>query len=257
MLYIEDYAVVNSGIKKSDNEDNICINSYTLSEHNEGLSNYEKKINSTKNNLVYAVYDGIGGLDNGQLASYVGVSNLCKNYGKESISNILNNTNDILNKMNKEQNISMGTTASVVSIKNNELIINQIGDSPIYILSNDKFTKYVQKENNGNLVDNYLGKDNELIISENKIKIKENDKIIVCSDGLSNQVGELEIEYILSASNDVKFITNKLLNYALLNGGNDNISIITLIVKKPDLRLIYIIIGMLMLLMISLCIIIL
>ena len=39
----------------------------------------------------------------------------------------------------------MGTTASVIRIKNNELCISQIGDITIYVLSYNKITKYTDK----------------------------------------------------------------------------------------------------------------
>ena len=232
MIYIDDYVVVNKGLNLDKNQDNIYINGTILPEVNDGLSNYKIKSNTSYNNLYYAVFDGVGGLDNGEYASFIASSIFKQLKNKNSINEIIYKINNSIINKNNEKNIKMGTTASIIEIKNNKLIIKQVGDSPIYILSKDKFIKIIEEKNNNNLLNNYLGKSEEITINSKELKLNHNDKIIICSDGLSNLLGDLEIEYILSQSDDVKFITDKLLNYALMNGGSDNISIITLRVRK-------------------------
>ena len=45
MLYFEDYVIVNKGLKRDKNQDNIYVNGLYLRENNNGLNNYEKKNN--------------------------------------------------------------------------------------------------------------------------------------------------------------------------------------------------------------------
>lgn len=238
MLYIEDYVVVNKGIEANNNQDNIYINGLSLSEKNEGLNNYQPKIHYINKELTYAVFDGIGGLEKGEYASYISTNILNKNINNK-LGDILRLINDNLVKINREEKVDMGSTASIIRINKNKLYISQVGDSPIYVLSNDKFIKIVEKDNASNLLDNYLGKCEKININEKVINIKSKDKILICSDGLSNEVGDLEIEYILDQSDDAKYISDKLLNYALINGGKDNISIITILVKRSYKEYIY------------------
>ena len=76
-----------------------------------------------------------------------------------------------------------------------------------------------------NRLNNYLGSNNINIKNKN-IKLKNKGKILICSDGLTKEVGINEIEYFLKHNKDIKYIGDKLVNYALKNGGKDNISII-------------------------------
>ena len=231
MLYFEDYVIVNKGLKRDKNQDNIYVNGLYLRENNNGLNSYEKKNNWLKKELNYAIFDGIGGIDNGGYASYICSKILSLNFNKSN-NIILNIINTKILEINKEKNINMGSTASIIKIKRNKLYISQVGDSPVYLLSKGQFTKLSEKNDNSNLLDNYLGKQKCVNVSNKIITLKKGDKILMCSDGLSNEVGELEIEYIMDQSDDTKYIADKLLNYALVNGGKDNISIITIIVKR-------------------------
>ena len=239
MYYIEDYCVVNKGIVPLNNQDNIFVNGNSLAPNNNGLSNYKIHRNLINKELCYAVFDGIGGLDNGEEASLIGVQTLTNLYKKKPLKDILIQINQTLCNIKKEKNINLGTVGSVIKVEKKQLIINQVGDCPIYIFHDNKFIKYIDVKSASNLLDNYLGKDENIKIKEEKIVLKPNDKIIICSDGLSKEIEDLEIEYILSSSNDINYITNKLLNYALMNGGKDNISIITLMVKRNYYEFIY------------------
>lgn len=222
-MRIIDYCVVHKGIKPINNDDNIYLNGYFLPRINDGLDNYKVKINNTSKELIYAVFDGIGGLGNGEYASSVASTNIIKG---------LNYINSKLLEIKHSEFIDLGTTASIVKINKNNLSIEQVGDSPVYIYSNNKLSKYIEKKDNTNLLDNYLGKQENIIIEKNNIKLKNKDIIVICSDGLSSMVSDTDIEKIISSSNDVKYITNKLLNESLKNGGNDNVSIIVLKIEK-------------------------
>ena len=246
MLYIEDYVIVNKGIKPSNNQDNIFVNGTYLSENNNGLDTYNQKNNFKKNNLIYAVFDGIGGMEKGEYASYICSRVLGNNLERKDVINIIN---DKIIDINNIENIKMGSTASIVRIKNNKLYISQVGDSPIYILSDGNFIKIIENDSKVNLLENYLGKDKDLRINNQVFNIKNGDKILICSDGLSKEIGDLEIEYILDQSNDSKFISEKLLNYALMNGGNDNISIVTLVIKKSYKNIFYVILIILIIIL--------
>lgn len=231
MLYTEDYVVVNIGLVSDVNQDNVYVNGIYLNEHNKGINNYKVKINRLNKDLLYAVFDGIGGLSQGEYASYISSNILSKNKDK-SIDYTLNKINNELIKYSKEKNIKIGTTASIVKIKNKSVCVYQVGDSPVYLISDNNIVKLTEHDSDDNLLDNYLGSNKDLKIFKFNKKIRNNDKILICSDGLSKEVGINEIEYIVKQGNDVKYICDKLLNYALKNGGKDNISIIVIKVQR-------------------------
>jgi len=223
MIYIKDYVVVNIGLISNVNQDNIYCNGLYLSENNKGINNYKIKTNKLVNN-IYAVFDGIGGLSNGQLASYISSNILSKNKDK-NINDILNIINNNILEYNKNNNTNMGTTASIVKLSKNRIDIYEVGDSPIFILDDNKLVKIVEHDSNDNMLNNYLGCNN-LNIKNKSFKLKNKGKILICSDGLTKEVGINEIDYFLKHDNNIKYIGDKLLNYALKNGGKDNISII-------------------------------
>lgn len=131
MYYIEDYCVVNKGIVPLNNQDNIFVNGNSLAPNNNGLSNYKIHRNLINKELCYAVFDGIGGLDNGEEASLIGVQTLTNLYKKKPLKDILIQINQTLCNIKKEKNINLGTVGSVIKVEKKQLIINQVGDCPL------------------------------------------------------------------------------------------------------------------------------
>lgn len=230
MILIDEYVVVDKGLNRELNEDNVYINGIILPEKNNGYRRNKIKTNNARKEIKYAIFDGIGGLEKGEHASYISSSILKKYNNKKSINEIISIINKKIYKYNKDNNIDTGTTSSIISIKNNKLMIYQIGDSPVYMLSRKKFSKIIEKKDKEKLLNNYLGNNLDIEMSTKEISLRHNDKIVLCSDGLS--LDEYEIEYILSSSNDIKHIAEKLINYSLMSNGKDNISIIVLRVRN-------------------------
>ena len=54
----------------------------------------------------------------------------------------------------------------------------------------------------------------------------------MCSDGLSNMVDELEVEYIIRTEDGIKKKTEALIEAANRGGGKDNISVILI---RPEI----------------------
>lgn len=230
-MYIDEYCSVNKGLKLDVNQDNIYVNGYYLPQNNNGIKNYIQKKVKIKKDLYYAVFDGIGGLEKGDYASLLCSQTLNSLANSKTSCDIISNLNNKLIEIMDNTNINFGSTASILKINKKEIELNLVGDSSVFILSKGKFTKYIEKKDSSDILDNYIGVSD--VNSKNlKLKLNVGDKIIICSDGLTKEVKEAEIEYTMDSSNDSKYITDKLINYALKSGGKDNISVITLIVKK-------------------------
>ena len=244
MIYIKDYVVVNIGLTSNINQDNIYCNGIYLNENNNGINNYKIKTSKLSNN-IYAVFDGIGGLSNGQLASYISSNILSKSKDK-NINDILNTINNNIIEYNKNNNTNIGTTASIVKISKSGIDISEVGDSPVFILHDNEVTKIVEHDSNDNMLNNYLGCNN-LNIKNTNIKLRNKGKILICSDGLTKEVGINEIEYFLKHDNNLKYIGDKLVNFALKNGGKDNISIILIEYSKSYIEMVITILVSIML----------
>lgn len=58
------------------------------------------------------------------------------------------------------------------------------------------------------------------------VQLEEKNRILLCSDGLSNMVADEEIQKILGDSPDIEQSGRQLVATANTNGGRDNISVI-------------------------------
>ena len=59
-----------------------------------------------------------------------------------------------------------------------------------------------------------------------KVELTEGDKILLCSDGLSNMLEDDTIEHILNGEAEEEEKVRELVDTANENGGTDNISVI-------------------------------
>jgi protein phosphatase len=118
-----------------------------------------------------------------------------------------------------------------------------MGDSRCMILSGDKLKKitkdhsYVQElvdrgeitedearvHPKKNLITRALGTDEDIQIEFTKYTLEKDEKILVCTDGLVNNVTENEIIEILNSS-DLKDSADILVDRANSHGGTDNIT---------------------------------
>jgi len=72
-----------------------------------------------------------------------------------------------------------------------------------------------------------LGLERNLNIDSGKVDILSEDILLLCTDGLTDMIREEEIEnMIIEFKGDINLLAEKLLNTALKNGGNDNITFI-------------------------------
>jgi protein phosphatase len=204
---------------------------------------------------IILIADGMGGHAAGELASSTAVAvaarfdNLFTNNKEtaDSISNIPKQiTLEIKSAISKDQNRSgMGTTLSACLMQNGNLKIVHVGDSRVYLIRKQKLSlltkdqTYVQS-----LIDN-----NEITLEESRthpqkslllqaidgisevipeikeISLELGDRIILCSDGLSNVVGDEEILIAVKSFDNVGAVSS-LIEKALENGAPDNVTVV-------------------------------
>lgn len=59
-----------------------------------------------------------------------------------------------------------------------------------------------------------------------EVNLKPGDRILICSDGLTNMLEDSEIRQIISSRHDLPSTVRQLVGAANENGGKDNISVI-------------------------------
>ena len=207
------------------------------------------------------VADGMGGHAAGELASSTTVAIVAQvDNNKEKLEDLEYKlieipkviTKELKNAINKDSSrAGMGTTLTVAVIQENQLKVSHVGDSRAYLVRNNQISRITKDQTYiQSLIDN-----NEITESEAKnhpqkslllqaidgitesmpvitsTEILENDKIILCSDGLTNVVTDEEILEIVNQFDYVGAVS-ALIEKALENGGPDNITVIVADLQK-------------------------
>jgi len=63
-------------------------------------------------------------------------------------------------------------------------------------------------------------------IDRSTLAVDQGDRIIVCSDGLFNELSTMEIARTLAEGGDVASVVDHLIDRAVTHGGRDNVSVV-------------------------------
>lgn len=213
---------------------------------------------------LYVVADGMGGHRAGDLASAEAVRYFVKYIEENSakaddIEQLLKEALTQANRhvyelaLSSEDYEGMGTTFLAATICGDSLHVINVGDSRMYVLNHagerpmslqritedhsivemmvrqgvlteEEARVHPQK----NMITRAVGTEKEVEIDTFCVDIKELIRVLLCSDGLTNMVTDLEILSALSDATDVEETADKLVNIANDNGGKDNISVIVI-----------------------------
>jgi PPM family protein phosphatase len=220
----------NPGLVRRINEDNLCV----LPEIG-----------------LFAVADGMGGHRGGETASRILIENLSSHIlkGKSLIQAIETIHHDILRAAALDRELTgMGCTVVAMTIRNGRYEISWVGDSRAYLwdgvvlrqLTRDH--SYVQflldkghitaKEAldhpQRNIILQALGaRDMENVTPDLVTGVfRENEIILLCSDGLTTEVEDTEIAGILTRDKSLQTAADHLVEAALSSGGSDNITVV-------------------------------
>ena len=213
---------------------------------------------------LFAIADGMGGSEAGEIASFEAVRRLQKLTIEEqtdeevllSLQTKIEKINEQIWKMANQQpdKKGMGTTLTAVYIKNAEkAFVAHVGDSRIYLLQDGNLKQvssdhsYVaglvrqkqltpmEAENSDqkHMILRAVGAEPTVQVDTFEFLLTGVQKLLLCSDGLSNMVPKENIEEILKGT-ELEAMADNLMSKALAAGGEDNISFI--IIALEDKR---------------------
>jgi len=212
---------------------------------------------------IFAVFDGIGGEDNGEMASFIAARTLSAFYGElcqsdpqnynQIIDSYVVSVNAAINEQTKSLGSIMGTTAAIVIISQNCIYPYNVGDTRIYMYERGRLRQIS--------IDHTLARKkveaNQYTYSEARIssdwgkltaclgvlknngeydkisqlptlQLKRRQRLLICSDGLSDMLTDETLAHRLGAFESSQNVAKKLMSDALNRGGKDNISLIVL-----------------------------
>ena len=173
-----------------------------------------------------AVCDGLGGHVSGDIASKIAADTLMDQ--NDNLSNVIIKANKKILKYQDENptSLGMGTTMTAITIDEEALMkIGHVGDSRCYVLSDRNLVKVTEDQNvpgYQNVLKQALGSNEKLNIHEIDFQLKTGDVILLCSDGLYNEVGEEYLKHKMQDGTSAESLVSEVL---LLNP-KDNVSAI-------------------------------
>ena len=177
------------------------------------------------------VADGMGGYTGGEYASTMVVDAIVNvvEKSKEVSAHVLRNAILEANHMvyRKSQSYKelegMGTTAVVAYVQNNILYWAHVGDSRLYIYG-EKGLQRMTKDHS--MVTRAIGVYESVEVDTGMIELFQNDRILLCSDGLSGYIEESKIEQVLSEEQNENRALEDLVHLVYDAGARDNVTIV-------------------------------
>ena len=209
-------------------------------------------VGKSPNLLVVA--DGMGGHQAGEYASRLAVESLVQTVtsgeenGPQAVLKqaILKANQAVYEAANSDSRYrGMGTTMVAAIVVDKTLYFANVGDSRLYVIN--KEIKQLSKDHSlveemvrlggirpedakhhpdKNVITRAIGVREKVEADFFEYRLKANDTLLLCTDGLHNMVEDEEILKIVKSSRDVVEAVERLIESAKDNGGNDNIGVV-------------------------------
>lgn len=205
---------------------------------------------------LFLVADGMGGHKAGEFASRYAVEmvvDTARKSRQDSPAGILSESIQTANRRLKEyadthvQNRGMGTTLVAATLNGAHLLAANVGDSRLYLVG-DRIRQITRDHSlvqemvrlgkmdeddarnhpDKNIITRALGADDEVRIDFFEVDVRADEKVLLCTDGLTNMLDDASIREILSGSGRLEEKTEQLIWRANRNGGRDNITVIVI-----------------------------
>lgn len=241
-----------TGRIRQNNEDNFCFDQRILPQENNGL---EQSLTASflpfESSVALGIFDGMGGEEDGQVASYLAASTFRNLY--EAQSNVLSvrkfleqaaiQMNDSVYKKAEISFNRMGSTAVIFYFYKDYVYACNVGDSRAFRFRDNALIQLSKDHtdvaflasrgitNRKPHLNKYIGMSTEDGIPMPYIvkgHILPGDQYLLCSDGLTDMLNNVEIAAILKDSQNASDAVNSLISAAMEHGGRDNTTVIVI-----------------------------
>ena len=200
------------------------------------------------------VADGMGGYTGGEYASTMVVDTIVEvvNEATEMSTEVLKNAILKANRIVYEKSQSykelegMGTTAVVAYVQEDTLYWAHVGDSRLYRYGEDGLHRMTKDHSmvqqlveagtiteeevihhpKRNMLTRAIGVYETVEVDTGVVEVHQNDRILLCSDGLSGYIEESKIELVLSEENNESRALEDLVHLVYDAGARDNVTIV-------------------------------
>jgi protein phosphatase len=214
---------------------------------------------------LFAVADGMGGAQAGEVASGIAVETLGAGLPEASppapsesrLAEVVRAANERIHALSRsdEARAGMGTTMTVVLVGDEEVTIAHVGDSRAYRYRERTLERLTDDHS---LVEEYVrqgrltpeearehpqrsiitrasGPEAEVEVDTRTWPARDGDVFLICSDGLTTMVGEDAIAAELGAARTLEETGHALVDAANAAGGRDNITVVLVRLEEVTL----------------------
>lgn len=236
-----------------------------------GRANNEDAFAIHRDNNLLVVADGMGGHQNGEMASASACQSLAASAtaaapsfdstdaAKAWLCQALQDAHQAVVKLNNNEKglQRMGTTATLCLIQGSKLLVAWVGDSRVYRLrgstldlvnddhvvkyefwragqlSNDEWNSY-RRGYTSNVITRSLGSAGKLDVDFREVDIAAGDVILTCSDGLNNSLTDDQLIAILSSGKSAQVMVEELIKAALAAQARDNVTAVVAVIQAVE-----------------------
>lgn len=216
---------------------------------------------------IYVVADGVGGNNSGEYASRMAVSCVADFIREKDLSEaadfdqLCDLFKECVDEVNRavfatarefEESRGMATTLVICFIREDKAYFVNIGDSRAYIKRGGELIQVTQDHSyvntllkmgvitrdeaigheRGNIITRAIGAEASVEADYYQQDLADGDVILLCTDGLHNEVSEEEMINIIDESGSMKELAPALVGKANEAGGKDNITVVCLRVRR-------------------------
>lgn len=252
MISFEAAGMTDRGLRRATNEDALFLDQenglFVVADGMGGHHAGEVASRMVIHSLMHAFQEMTAGVGTGD----TGVVNAWLQEGASRLAEWIQRANGFIYRAAQQSSRlkGMGTTLAVVWIVKDRLIAANVGDSPIFhfhrkntvLLSRlhtvaaeyaDRHTERGERISNryGGMLTRAIGTSPSVLPHVQETALSSEDRIVLCTDGLSNLVDPSEIRDVVRSMKPSAACT-RLIDLANVRGGIDNISVIVIRIKR-------------------------
>ncbi|PKQ16699.1 MAG: protein phosphatase [Actinobacteria bacterium HGW-Actinobacteria-7] len=209
---------------------------------------------------LFAVADGLGGHEAGEVASAIAVETLRDHAPRRADANALARAvraaNSAVMRAAREGvgRSGMGTTMTAALVDGGHIVLAHVGDSRAYLLRGAVLEPLTDDHSmvadmirrgqlseadarvhpNRSVITRALGTDSNMVADTYEVHASAGDRLLLCSDGLSGMLTDERITELLGAYRDPSTAAHALVDAANEAGGQDNVSVIVVDIEETS-----------------------
>jgi PPM family protein phosphatase len=200
---------------------------------------------------LFAVADGMGGAQAGEVASEMAIDEFVEERDAEApaeqqLEQIAKVANRKIWDMAQadSRHAGMGTTLTAAMLDGQYVAVGHVGDSRLYLFRDGQLERLTrdhslveefvrqgkltpeqaEKHPQRSVITRALGPEGDVDVDTFRIPARGGDVFLLCSDGLSGMVSDSDMETILGSGDSLDSMARNLIEAANHNGGRDNIT---------------------------------